>query len=80
MKSQTGTQLITINIFPDITKSKDNQTMKFGQLVKYNVRKFFFKNQAENEAGRLVHDLFLSFKKALYEVKAIGQNLSFDMF
>ena len=54
--------------------------MKFGQLVKYNVRKFFFKNQAENEAGRIVHDLFLSFKKALYEVKAIGQNLSFDMF
>ena len=39
----------------------------------------FFKNHAQNEAGRLVPDLFLSFKKALYEVKAIGQNLSFDM-
>ena len=39
----------------------------------------FFKNHAQNEAGRLVPDLFLSFKKALCEVKAIGQNLSFDM-
>ena len=32
---------------------------------------FFFKNQAENEAGRLVPHLFLFFKKALFEVKAI---------
>ena len=30
---------------------------------------FFRKNKAENEAGRLVPDLFLFFKKALYEVK-----------
>ena len=31
--SQTGTQKITINILPDISKSKGNQTMKFGQLI-----------------------------------------------
>ena len=31
---------------------------------------FFFENHKENEAGRLVPDLFLFFKKALYEVKA----------
>ena len=31
---------------------------------------FFFKNHSENEAERLVLDLFLFFKKALYEVKA----------
>ena len=29
MGSQTETQTITINILPDISKSKDNQTMKF---------------------------------------------------
>ena len=33
---------------------------------------FFFKNHAENEARRLVPDLFLFSKKALYEVKATG--------
>ena len=29
---------------------------------------FFFKIHAKNEAGRLVPDLFLIFKKCLYEV------------
>ena len=38
MTSQTGVQTITINILPDISKSKDNQTMKFGQLIEYNVK------------------------------------------
>ena len=33
---------------------------------------FFFKNHAENEAGRLVADLFLPLKKALDEEKASG--------
>ena len=36
--------------------------MKFGQLIEYNKRNvFFFKNHAENEAGRLVPDLYLFF-------------------
>ena len=34
----------------------------------------------KNEAGRLVPDLFLFFEKTLYEVKAGGLQLSFDMF
>ena len=40
----------------------------------------FFKNHAENETGRLVLDLFLFLKKALYEVKASGLQLSFNIF
>ena len=39
----------------------------------------FFKNHAENEAGRLVPDLLL-FKRALYEVKACGLHLCFNIF
>ena len=35
----------------------------------------FFKNHAENEAGRLVPNLSLFFKKTLYEVKASGQQV-----
>ena len=31
---------------------------------------FFFKTDAESEAGRLVPDLFMFLKKALYNVKA----------
>ena len=41
---------------------------------------FFYKNHAENEAGRIVSDLFLLFKKAFCEVKASGLQLSFDIF
>ena len=49
----------------NISRSKDNQTMKLGQLIEYNKRNiFFFKNYVESEAGRLVLDLVLFFKKA----------------
>ena len=41
---------------------------------------FFFKHHVENEAGRLVSDLFLFFKKALFQVKASGLQLSFNIF
>ena len=41
---------------------------------------FLFKNHAENEATRLVPDLYLFFKKALYEVKAGGLQFSFNIF
>ena len=40
----------------------------------------FFKNYAEIEAVRLVSGLFLFSKKALYEVKASGLQLSFNIF
>ena len=40
---------------------------------------FLFKNYAENEAERLVSDHFLFFKKALYEVKASGLQLHFNI-
>ena len=43
MTSQTGQQIITIHLLPDISRSKDNQAMKFVQLIEYNVRNCFFK-------------------------------------
>ena len=49
MTSQSGYQTITIHMFPNIPRIKSNQTMKFGQLVKYNRRNE--ENRAENEAG-----------------------------
>ena len=43
--------------------------------------KYFLKNNnAESEVERLVLDLFLFFKKALYVVKASGQQFSFNTF
>ena len=36
MTSQPGQQAITINILPNISRSKGNQTMNFGRLIEYN--------------------------------------------
>ena len=39
--------------------------MRFGQLIEYNVTNICFQNHAENEAGKLVPDLFFLKKKKL---------------
>ena len=80
MTSQTGKQIITRHMLPNISDSKGNQAMKFGQLIEYNVTRFFFKSYAESEGGRLVPNIFLLFQKTLYKVKASGQQLSFNIF
>ena len=36
MTSQPGLQTVAIHIFPNISRSKDNQTIKFGQVIEYN--------------------------------------------
>ena len=64
MTSQLGLKTIAIHILPNISQSKGNQTMKFGQVIDYNKRNIFLQNYAENEARRLVPDLFLFFEKA----------------
>ena len=48
-----------IHVFPNISRSKGSQIMKFGQLMGIIRKIFFFKNHAENEAGKVVPDLFL---------------------
>ena len=38
MTSQPGKQTIAIYMFPSISRSKDNETMKYGQSIEYNMR------------------------------------------
>ena len=68
MTPQIGQKIFIIHILP-------NQTMKFGQLIKYTVRNTFLQKSCRNEVRGLVPDLFLFYKKALYKVKA-----SFNIF
>ena len=35
MTSQPNSQIFTIDILPNISRRKSNQTMKFGQLIEY---------------------------------------------
>ena len=64
MTSQPGLQTIAIHILSNISQSKGNQAMKFGQLINITREIIFFKNYVENEAGILVPDLFSFYKKA----------------
>ena len=41
MASQPGLQIIVIHISLTISQSKGNQTIKFGQLIKYDKRNIF---------------------------------------
>ena len=37
MTTQPGKKRIAIRIWPNISRSEPNQTMKFGQLIEYNI-------------------------------------------
>ena len=63
MTSQTGQQILTALVLPNISISKVSQVIKFGYLIKCSVINIFFKIHAENEVRRLVLELLLLFKK-----------------
>ena len=41
MTSQPGLETTAIHILPNISQSKGNQTMKFGQFIEYKKRNIF---------------------------------------
>ena len=49
--SQTVHQLISIRILSDISRSKGNQSMKFGQLIEHNMRKILFEKSCTSCKG-----------------------------
>ena len=51
MTSQPGLQTIAMHIFTNISRSKGNQAMKFGQLIEYNMRNTFLE-KSYTKCGR----------------------------
>ena len=51
MTSQPGSQTIAIHILPNISRSKGNQTIKFDQLIEYNVRNTFVEKSYTKRVG-----------------------------
>ena len=41
MTSQLGKQIVVLHILPNISRSKGNQTLKFGKLIECNIRNIF---------------------------------------
>ena len=44
MTSQPGLQAIAIHVLPNISRNKDNLTIKFSQLIEYNKRNILLQN------------------------------------
>ena len=57
MTSQPGKQTISIQILPNISRNKGNQTMKSGQLIEYE-EGFFLENHTKNVVEKLFPDPF----------------------
>ena len=61
MTSQPGEQTISMHVLPNVSRSKGNQTMKFGHL---NVARetFLLKNQTKNVVETSIITLFWKIK------------------
>ena len=51
MTSQPGTKTIAMHTLPNISRSKGNQAMKFGQLTGYNMRNILFEKSFTKYGG-----------------------------
>ena len=58
MTSQSGKQTIAIHILPNMSRSKGNQTMKFGQLIEYKMRNIFLEKSYTNRWVKTIPRLF----------------------
>ena len=52
--SQPGEETIAIHILPNISRSKGNQAMKFGQLIEYNMKNIFVEKSYTKCAGETI--------------------------
>ena len=51
MTLQPGKQTIAIYILPNISRNKDNQAIKFSQLIQYNMGNSFFEKSYTKYGG-----------------------------
>ena len=54
MTSQPVQQTITIHMMSNISRSKGDQAMKFGQLIEYNIRNIFVEKSYTKCAGETI--------------------------
>ena len=63
MTSQPGLQ--TIHILPNISQTKGNQTMKFGQSIEYKKRNIFLQKLCRKWGKETSYRLLFIFEKGL---------------
>ena len=55
-------------------KNSGNQAMELGQLIEHSVKNIFLQKSHRKQLEKLITDLSLFFKKALYKVKTSDQH------
>ena len=58
MTAQPGKQTIAINMLPNISRSKGNQTKKSGKLIEYNMKNILFEKLYRKCVGETIPRLF----------------------
>ena len=69
MTSQLGQQTIAINISTNISRSKDYQAMKFGQLIEFNMRNIFLEKSYTKCGGETISRPFSTGSKLSISLK-----------
>ena len=54
MTSQPGKQTIVVHILTNISRRKDDQTMKIGQLIEYYMRNIFLEKSCTKCGGETI--------------------------
>ena len=75
MTSQTGEKTIIVHILPNISRTKDNQTMAFGQLTGCNERNIFLEKSCRKSDRATSSRFFLLFEKDLPEKKPVVRTI-----
>ena len=66
MTSQPGKPTFAIKILCNISRSKSNQEIKFGQLIEYNIKNIFLKKSYTKCGGETIRGLFC--KKSKFSI------------
>ena len=78
MTSQPGKQTNAMQILNNVSRSKGNQTMKFGQLLEYNMRNTFVEKSCTKCGGETIPRSFS--KKLKFSVSLDQQSKVFLHF
>ena len=79
MTSQPGKQTFAVHILSDISKSKGNQTVKFGQLLEFNIINIFLEKSCTKCVGETIPRSF--FKELKLSISLDQQSeVSYSLF
>ena len=75
MTSQPGKQTIAIHIYPNISRSKGNQTMEFGELIECNMWNIFLEKSYTKYAEEIIPRPFSKMSKLIISLDQLPKVL-----